>query len=173
MIYLPSRTDADKFRDCLLFLTETPDHIKLLKSLNTPTSDFEIRVYRLRDEDEPLSPYHAVVSVKKTSRFPQMADVHFGKDRAGKQRYSVLLIYWVVYRDIDFQLGLEMPCLIQFSKGPSVRDPHYLSTMLEQTYPPAKGDAPPRFGDVIAQPTSFKFSLKCPRHGEISFYMET
>ena len=84
MIYLTSRIDADKFRGCLLFLTETPDLIKQLKILNTPNSEFETRVYRLRDEDEQLSPYHAVVSVKKTSRFPQAADIYFGKETSGK-----------------------------------------------------------------------------------------
>ncbi|KAL8787198.1 MAG: hypothetical protein Q9195_007889 [Heterodermia aff. obscurata] len=46
--------------------------------------------------------------------------------------------------------------------------------MQEEPFPPAKGDAPPRFQDVVAQPTSFKFSLKCPRHGEVaSFYTLT
>ena len=115
-----------------------------------------------------------MVSVKKTSRFPQAADIYFGKRRAGKHRPSVLLIYRVVYRDIDFQLGLEMPSLIEFTKGPSVRSPHYLSTVQEEPFTPAEGDAPPRFQDVVAQPTSFKFSLKCPRHGEIaSFYTLT
>lgn len=78
LIYLP-RIDADKFRECLLFLTETPDRIKQLRTLKTPTSDFETRIYSLRDEDEPLSPYHAVVSVKKPSRYPQVADIYFGE----------------------------------------------------------------------------------------------
>lgn len=59
-----------------------------------------------------------------------------------------------------------MPSLIELSKGPSVLSPHYLSTMQEEPFPPAKGDAPPQFGGVDARPTSFKFSLKCPRHGE-------
>lgn len=63
-----------------------------------------------------------------------------------------------------------MPSLIEFSKGPSVRNPHYLSTMQEEPFPPAKGDDPPQFKDVVAQPTSFKFSLKCPRHGEPAFF---
>ena len=78
MIYSPC-IDADRFRDCLLFLTETPDRIKQLRTLKTPTSDFETRIYSLRDEDEPLSPYHAVVSVKKPSRYPQVAEIYFGE----------------------------------------------------------------------------------------------
>ena len=167
IIYSYSCVDANKLRDCLTFLTETPNRIKLLKSLKTSASDFEIRIYRLHDEDEPQSPYHAVVSVQKTPAYPQASDIYFGKEPSWEgldSRYS--LMYLTVYRDTDFHLGLEMPSLVIFSKGPSVRSPHYLSTMQYTTFPPATGDAPPRFRDVIAQPVSFKLSLKCPRHGE-------
>ena len=89
-------------------------------------------------------------------------------NRTANHQLSTLLINWVVYRDIDFQLGLEMPSLIEFSKGPSVRSPHYLSSIKEQAYPLDRDrqDAPPEYDDVEAQPTSLKFSLKCPRHGE-------
>ena len=50
--------DAQRFEDCVLYLTETPPQVRLVNKLGSTSAFQETRIYSLYDQDDPDRGYH-------------------------------------------------------------------------------------------------------------------
>ena len=51
--------DAQRFEDCMLYLTETPPQVRLVDNIGSASAFQQTRVYSLYDQDDPDRGYHA------------------------------------------------------------------------------------------------------------------
>ncbi len=50
--------DAQRFEDCILYLTETPPQVRLVGKIDSASAFQETRIYSLYDQDDPDRGYH-------------------------------------------------------------------------------------------------------------------
>ncbi|KAL8674467.1 MAG: hypothetical protein Q9168_001132 [Polycauliona sp. 1 TL-2023] len=64
--------DAQKFEDCILYLTETPPQVRLVSKIGSASAFQETRIYSLYDQDDPDRGYHGP---KDTDALPEFREV--------------------------------------------------------------------------------------------------
>ncbi|KAL8775660.1 MAG: hypothetical protein Q9209_000156 [Squamulea sp. 1 TL-2023] len=131
--------DAQRFEDCILFLTETPPQVLLIGRINSATAFQETRIYSLYDQEDPDRGYHGVVYAKKSPK-----TYHFSQ-----------ICY--IYRDLDFSIQNQNAAEIELQ---NVRAPHYISTRHKMLSRPKDSDAPPECREVtrVFRPMQLSFS---------------
>ncbi|KAL8997793.1 MAG: hypothetical protein Q9169_003042 [Polycauliona sp. 2 TL-2023] len=131
--------DAQKFEDCILFLTETPPQVRLVGKIGSALAFQETRIYSLYDQDDPDRGYHGIVYAKKSPK-----TYHFSQ-----------ICY--IYRDLDFSFLNQNRGEIELQ---NVRAPHYISTRHKMLSKPKDTDAAPAFREVtwISRPVQLTFS---------------
>ncbi|KAL8815669.1 MAG: hypothetical protein Q9223_005217 [Gallowayella weberi] len=133
--------DAQKFEDCLLYLTETPPQVREPMKIGSASAFQETRIYSLFDQDDPDRGYHGIVYAKK-----------------GPKTYHYSQIFYI-YRDLDLSFQNQNPAEILLH---DVRVPHYISTRHKMLSKPKDGDAAPDFREVTwaLQPLPLTFSTE-------------
>ncbi|KAL8728955.1 MAG: hypothetical protein Q9166_005050 [cf. Caloplaca sp. 2 TL-2023] len=131
--------DAQRFEDCVLYLTETPPHVRLAAKIDSASAFQETRIYSLFDRDDPDKKYHGIVYAKKSPK-----TYHFSQ-----------ICY--VYRDLDFSFQNQNPAEIELH---GVRAPHYISTRHKMLSRPKDTDPAPELREVdwVARPLQLTFS---------------
>ncbi|KAL8691651.1 MAG: hypothetical protein Q9218_003172 [Villophora microphyllina] len=131
--------DAQRFEDCILFLTETPPQVRLSAMIGSSSAFQETRIYSLFDQDDPDRGYHGIVYAKKSPK-----TYHFSK-----------ICY--VYRDLDFSFRNQNPAEIDLQH---VRIPHYISNRHKMLARPREREIVPQFREVtwLHQPLEMTFS---------------
>lgn len=135
-----SNTDALKFRESLLYLTDMPARVNLRLEITTAFQD--VRMYRLFDADEPDSQYHGLVITRKTPKAPFMTETFYA------------------YRDLDWTIETkgDVPSIVNFSQ---LHCPHYTSTQPSLIYEPGPKDPSPEFKDVVDKVKPARVELGC------------
>ncbi|KAL8783513.1 MAG: hypothetical protein Q9213_004559 [Squamulea squamosa] len=131
--------DAQRFEDCILYLTETPPQVRLLARIDSATAFQETRIYSLYDQDDPDRVYHGVIYAKKSPK-----TYHFSQ-----------ICY--IYRDLDFSFHNQNAAEIELRNA---RAPHYISTRHKMLSRPKDTDASPGFREVtwVSRPMQLTFS---------------
>ncbi|CAL8581885.1 hypothetical protein XPA_007565 [Xanthoria parietina] len=131
--------DAQRFEDCILYLTETPPQVRLVGKIDSASAFQETRIYSLYDQDDPDRGYHGIVYAKKSPKTYQYSQICY------------------IYRDMDFSFCNQNAAEIELQ---NVRAPHYISTRHKMLSRPKDGDAPPEFREVtwVSQPVQLTFS---------------
>ena len=70
--------EAQRFEDCILYLTETSPHVKLRAKVESPSAFQESRIYDLFDVNEPNRVYRAIVLANKSPRRSHVSNVYHG-----------------------------------------------------------------------------------------------
>ena len=132
--------EARRLEDCLLFPTEMPPHVSL--RVDAPSSFQDARIYRLEDEAEPETQYHAVVLTKREPKGPHMTEIFY------------------VYRDLDWVLKTknDIPSVVEFS---DLHTAFYVSTIPRSTYKLNDTDKTPEFSAVTEVLKSAHVELGC------------
>ncbi len=135
-----SNSEALKFQECLLYLTDTPAQVSM--KLNISSAFQEARIYRLFDADGPDGQYHGLVLTRKSPKGPSMTE------------------FFYAYRDLDWIIETknDIPSIIKF---PQIYCPHYISTQPNLIYKPEPNDPLPKFSDVIDHLRSAEVELGC------------
>lgn len=135
-----SSTDALKFRESLLYLTDMPPRITLKLAITTAFQD--VRMYRLFDADEPDVLYHGLAITRKSPQAPFMTE------------------FFCPYQDLDWTIETKngVPSIINFSQ---LHSPHYTSTRPSQTYPPDLQDPLLGCEDVVDRIKPARVELGC------------
>ncbi|KAL9039237.1 MAG: hypothetical protein Q9180_002650 [Flavoplaca navasiana] len=130
---------AQRFEDCVLYLTETPPQVRLVNKLDSTSAFQETRIYSLYDQDDPDRGYHGIVYAKKSPK-----TYHFSQ-----------ICY--IYRDLDFSFLNQNASEIELQ---NVRAPQYISTRHKMLSRPKDSDAPPEFREVtsVFWPVQLTFS---------------
>ncbi|KAL8880835.1 MAG: hypothetical protein Q9198_001832, partial [Flavoplaca austrocitrina] len=130
---------AQRFEDCVLYLTETPPQVRLVNKLGSISAFQETRIYSLYDQDDPDRGYHGIVYAKKSPK-----TYHFSQ-----------ICY--IYRDLDFSFLNQNASEIELQ---NVRAPQYISTRHKMLSRPKDSDAPPEFREVtsVFRPIQLTFS---------------
>ncbi|KAL8804222.1 MAG: hypothetical protein Q9182_002676 [Xanthomendoza sp. 2 TL-2023] len=133
--------DAQKFEDCLLYLTETPPQVRMTAKIDSASAFQETRIYSLFDQDDPDRGYHGIVYAKKSPKTYHFSQIFY------------------MFRDLDFSFQNQNPAEILLH---DVRVPHYLSTRHKMLSKPKEGDAAPDFREVTwaLQPLPLTFSTE-------------
>ncbi|KAL8805454.1 MAG: hypothetical protein Q9200_005419 [Gallowayella weberi] len=133
--------DAQKFEDCLLYLTETPPQVRETTKIDSASAFQETRIYSLFDQDDPDRGYHGIVYAKKSPKTYHYSQIFY------------------IYRDLDFSFQNQNPAEILLH---DVRVPHYISTRHKMLSKPKDGDAAPDFREVTwaLQPLPLTFSTE-------------
>lgn len=143
--------DARTFEDCLLFPTEIPPfandlppQTSLLFKVERPSVQQDIRIYRLFDQDELDSRYHAIVHAYKSPSNFHVSYIHY------------------VYLDVDWIVDSSGLDKIEF---PGLIAPDYESDMRRMQYEPQYckeiQDPLPKFKEVVESARSAQLSLGC------------
>ena len=74
--------EAQRFEDCILYLTETSPHVKIRARVETPSVFQETRIYDLFDVNEPNRVYRAIILTKKSPRTSHVSELYHGTDRS-------------------------------------------------------------------------------------------
>lgn len=135
-----SSEDAQRFEDCLLYLTETPPHVGLAGRIENPSVFEEIRLYNLFDPEDPDKGYHGIVHVKKSPKAYHYSQVFY------------------IYRDLDFSFPKQDPTVIDLH---NVRIPHYLSTRHKMLARPKEQEAAPEFREVTWMKRTLQMTFSC------------
>ncbi|KAL8976484.1 MAG: hypothetical protein Q9205_007510 [Flavoplaca limonia] len=130
---------AQRFEDCVLYLTETPPQVRLVNKLGSISAFQETRIYSLYDQDDPDRGYHGIIYAKKSPK-----TYHFSQ-----------ICY--IYRDLDFSFLNQNASEIELQ---NVRAPQYISTRHKMLSRPKDSDAPPEFREVtsVFRPIQLTFS---------------
>ncbi|KAL8659408.1 MAG: hypothetical protein Q9226_000435 [Calogaya cf. arnoldii] len=131
--------DAQRFEDCILYLTETPPQVRLVGKIDSASAFQETRIYSLYDQDDPDRGYHGIVYAKKSPKTYHSSQICF------------------VYRDLDFSFLNQNAGEIELQ---NVRAPHYISNRHKMLSRPKDSDALPEFREVtwVSQPVQLTFS---------------
>ncbi|KAL8699392.1 MAG: hypothetical protein Q9224_001432 [Gallowayella concinna] len=131
--------DAQKFEDCLLYLTETPPQVRMTAKIDSATAFQETRIYSLFDQDDPDRGYHGIVYAKKSPKTYHFSQIFY------------------IYRDLDFSFYNQNLAEVLLH---DVRVPHYISTRHKMLSKPKDGDRAPDFREVTwaFQPLPLTFS---------------
>lgn len=135
-----SNSEALKFQECLLCLTDTPSQVSL--KLNVSSAFQDVRIYRLFDADEPDNQYHGLVLTRKSPKGPYMTECFYA------------------YRDLDWIIETknDVPSIIRF---PQLRYSIYNSTQPSLIYRPEPEDPLPKFSDVTEGFKAANVELGC------------
>ncbi|KAL8859566.1 MAG: hypothetical protein Q9178_003965 [Gyalolechia marmorata] len=131
--------DAQRFEECILYLTETPPQVRLIGKIDSASAFQETRIYSLYDQDDPDRGYHGIVYAKKSPKTYHFSQVCY------------------IYRDLDFSFLNQNATEIELR---NVRVPHYTSTRHKMLSRPKDSDAPPEFREVtpVSRPMRLTFS---------------
>ncbi|KAL9633738.1 MAG: hypothetical protein Q9204_003270 [Flavoplaca sp. TL-2023a] len=131
--------NAQRFEDCVLYLTETPPQVHLVNKLGSTSAFQETRIYSLYDQDDPDRGYHGIVYAKKSPK-----TYHFSQ-----------ICY--IYRDLDFSFLNQNASEIELQ---NVRAPQYISSRHKMLSRPKDSDPPPVFREVtsVFRPVQLTFS---------------
>ncbi|KAI4287616.1 MAG: hypothetical protein L6R35_003123 [Caloplaca aegaea] len=140
ILVFSSSEDAQKFEDCLLYMTETPPQVRLAGRIENPSAFQETRLYSLFDSDDPDRGYHGIVHAKKSP----------------KTYHSSQIFY--VYRDLDFSFPNQDPTVIDFH---NVRVPHYLSNLHKMLAKPKEREVVPVFREVTWMKRTVQMAFSC------------
>ncbi|KAL8716587.1 MAG: hypothetical protein Q9225_006097 [Loekoesia sp. 1 TL-2023] len=132
--------DAQKFEDCILYLTETPPQARLGSSIKNPSAFQEIRLYSLFDQDDPDRGYHGIVHSKRSPKTYHCSQIGY------------------VYRDLDFTFQDRDPTAIIVH---NVRVPHYISTRHKMLARPTEREVVPQFREVTYMNRPLPLSFSC------------
>ncbi|KAL9099639.1 MAG: hypothetical protein Q9187_009469, partial [Circinaria calcarea] len=126
--------EAERFEECIFFLTEAQDRIERRSTIRTPARCQELRVYDLQDEVDN-GRYH-VIALANRSSLMHICKLYF------------------TYRNLDFVLERES---IQF---PELSVPHYVTNMQRMPDLPTGDGQTPELDAVrqIDTATTLKFS---------------
>ncbi|KAL8988419.1 MAG: hypothetical protein Q9177_002509 [Variospora cf. flavescens] len=140
ILVFSSSEGAQKFEDCLLYMTETPPQVRLAGRIENPSAFQETRLYSLFDSDDPDRGYHGIVHAKKSP----------------KTYHSSQIFY--VYRDLDFSFPNQDPTVIDFH---NVRVPHYLSNLHKMLAKPKEREVVPVFREVTWMKRTVQMAFSC------------
>ncbi|KAL8968963.1 MAG: hypothetical protein Q9197_004590 [Variospora fuerteventurae] len=140
ILVFSSSEGAQKFEDCLLYMTETPPQVRLAGRIENPSTFQETRLYSLFDSDDPDRGYHGIVHAKKSP----------------KTYHSSQIFY--VYRDLDFSFPNQEPTVIDFH---NVRVPHYLSNLHKMLAKPKEREVVPVFREVTWMKRTVQMAFSC------------
>ncbi|KAL8948378.1 MAG: hypothetical protein Q9222_005434 [Ikaeria aurantiellina] len=132
--------DAQRFEDCILYLTETPPQVRLTSKVDSPSAFQETRVYSLFDQDDPDRGYHGIVYAKKSPKTYHYSQICY------------------VYRDLDFSIPNQNPAEVELH---NIRVPHYISTRHKMLAKPREQDALPEFREVTWISRSLQLVFSC------------
>ncbi|KAL8712594.1 MAG: hypothetical protein Q9220_003125 [cf. Caloplaca sp. 1 TL-2023] len=140
ILLFESSEDAQRFEDCILYLTETPPQVRLTSRIDCPSAFQETRVYSLFDQDDPDRGYHGIVYAKKSPKTYHYSQICY------------------VYRDLDFSIQNQNPAEIELH---NIRVPHYISTRHKMLAKPREQDALPEFREVTWISRSLQLVFSC------------
>ncbi|KAI4194637.1 MAG: hypothetical protein LQ350_007662 [Teloschistes chrysophthalmus] len=132
--------DAQRFEDCILFLTETPPQVRLSATIGGSSAFQETRIYSLFDQDDPNRGYHGIVYAKKSPKTYHCSQVCY------------------VYRDLDFSFRNQNPAEIDLH---NVRVPHYISNRHKMLTRPKEREIVPHFREATWVPQSLQLTFSC------------
>lgn len=140
ILVFESAEDAQKFEDSLLFLTETPPHVRIIASIDNPSAFQETRLYTLFDPDDPDKGYHGIVHAKRSPKASHFSQVFY------------------IYRDLDFSFPKQDPTIIEFH---NIRVPHYISDRHKMLAKPKEQEIVPEFREVIWTKRTVPMTFSC------------
>lgn len=132
--------DAQRFEDCILFLTETPPQVRLSATIGGSSAFQETRIYSLFDQDDPNRGYHGIVYAKKSPKTYHCSQVCY------------------VYRDLDFSFRNQNPAEIDLH---NVRVPHYISNRHKMLTRPKEREIVPQFREATWLHQSLQLTFSC------------
>ncbi|KAL8770027.1 MAG: hypothetical protein Q9194_005272 [Teloschistes cf. exilis] len=132
--------DAQRFEDCILFLTETPPQVRLSATIGGSSAFQETRIYSLFDQDDPNRGYHGIVYAKKSPKTYHCSQVCY------------------VYRDLDFSFRNQNPAEIDLH---NVRLPHYISNRHKMLTRPKEREIVPQFREATWVHQSLQLTFSC------------
>ncbi|KAI4092076.1 MAG: hypothetical protein LQ344_003731 [Seirophora lacunosa] len=132
--------DAQRFEECLLYMTETPPQVRLTRRIENPSAFQETRLFSLFDPDDPDKGYHGIVYAKKSPKTHHVSQIFY------------------VYRDLDFSFPNQDPTVIDFH---SVRVPHYLSNLHKMLAMPKEREVVPEFREVTWMKRTVQMAFSC------------
>ncbi|KAL9009421.1 MAG: hypothetical protein Q9173_005551 [Seirophora scorigena] len=132
--------DAQRFEDCLLYMTETPPQVRLTRRIENPSAFQETRLYSLFDPDDPDKGYHGIAHAKKSPKTHHISQIFY------------------VYRDLDFSFPNQDPTVIDFH---NVRVPHYLSNLHKMLARPKEREVVPEFREVTWMKRTVQMTFSC------------
>ncbi|KAI4113435.1 MAG: hypothetical protein LQ345_005585 [Seirophora villosa] len=132
--------DAQRFEDCLLYMTETPPQVRLTRRIENPSAFQETRLFSLFDPDDPDKGYHGIVYAKKSPKSHHVSQIFY------------------VYRDLDFSFPNQDPTVIDFR---NVRVPHYLSNLHKMLAMPKEREVVPEFREVTWMKRTVQMTFSC------------
>lgn len=135
-----SGEDAQRFEDCILYLTETPPHVRLAGHIENPSAFQQTRIYSLSDPDDPDKGYRGIVHAKTSPNAYHSSQVFY------------------VYRDIDFSFPNQDPTTIDVHH---VRAPHYISTRHKMLAMPKEQEIVPEFREVTWMRRTLQMTFSC------------